>query len=159
MGSCPQDSCWPQDLLTPKESGLKNYIASSSVMHGLVDGFLSSPCPTIYLGTKSHEHCYIYGNMRIYFLLICACFTFLTFVVRKNDRSDALFGKYCIGIRLWDKVFISKKNILCFLSAGRLKPLHTCSSRLLTVTEEVHKIDNRLTSINITAMSHFLNNF
>lgn len=94
MGSCPQDSGWPQDLLTPKESGLKNCIASSSVIQDLFNGWGSLiPLPTIYLGTKSHEQCYIYGNMRIYFLLILACFTFLTFVVRKNDRSDALFGK------------------------------------------------------------------
>lgn len=93
-GSCPQDSCYPQDLLTPKESGLKNYMTCSSVIQDLFNGWVSLiPLPTLYLETTSHEQYYIYGNMRIYFLLSLACFTFLTFVMRKNDRSDALFGK------------------------------------------------------------------
>lgn len=46
----------------------------------------------IYLETKSRGHCYIYGNVRIYFPFILAFFIFLTLVVTKNDKCDALLG-------------------------------------------------------------------
>lgn len=64
--------------------------------------------------------------------------------------NNALISGYEI------KSLLAGKMFLCFLSAGRLKPLHLALPAFMTVTEEVYNIGNPPTSVNITAMSPFL---